>query len=66
MTVKDCLDVAGVRTTFGSGMYRENIPNLDSEVVRRIRRSGPIFLGKTNLPSFVTAGQLTMFTTDTA
>ena len=56
MTVKDCLDVAGVRTTFGSGMYRENVPNLDSEVVRRIRRSGPIFLGKTNLPEFCYGG----------
>jgi aspartyl-tRNA(Asn)/glutamyl-tRNA(Gln) amidotransferase subunit A len=52
MTVKDCLNVAGVRTTFGSSMFRENIANSDSEVVRRIRRSGPVFLGKTNLPEF--------------
>jgi aspartyl-tRNA(Asn)/glutamyl-tRNA(Gln) amidotransferase subunit A len=52
MTVKDCLHVAGVRTTFGSGMFRDNVANSDSEVVRRIRRSGPIFLGKTNLAEF--------------
>ena len=52
MLVKDCLNVAGTRTTFGSGMYRENIANADSEVVRRIRGSGPVFLGKTNLPEF--------------
>jgi aspartyl-tRNA(Asn)/glutamyl-tRNA(Gln) amidotransferase subunit A len=52
MTVKDCLHVAGVRTTFGSGMHRESIANSDSEVVRRIRRSGPVFLGKTNLAEF--------------
>ena len=52
MLVKDCLNVAGTRTTFGSGMYRENIANSDSEVVRRIRNSGPVFLGKTNLPEF--------------
>ena len=52
MTVKDCLHVAGVRTTFGSGMYRDNIANSDSEVVRRIRRSGPVFLGKTDLAEF--------------
>src|SRR3984957_13283470 len=52
MTVKDCLHVAGVRTTFGSGMYRDNIANSDSEVVRRIRGSGPVFLGKTNLAEF--------------
>ena len=37
MTVKDCLNVTGVRTTFGSEMYRDNIANSDSEVVRRIR-----------------------------
>ena len=52
MLVKDCLNVAGTRTTFGSGMYRDNIANADSEVVRRIRGSGPVFLGKTNLPEF--------------
>ena len=52
MLVKDCLNVAGTRTTFGSGMYREKIANSDSEVVRRIRRAGPVFLGKTNLPEF--------------
>jgi aspartyl-tRNA(Asn)/glutamyl-tRNA(Gln) amidotransferase subunit A len=52
MLVKDCLNVTGVRTTFGSGMYRDNIASSDSEVVRRIRRSGPVFLGKTNLPEF--------------
>ena len=52
MLVKDCLNVAGTRTTFGSGMYRDNIANADSEVVRRIRGAGPVFLGKTNLPEF--------------
>jgi aspartyl-tRNA(Asn)/glutamyl-tRNA(Gln) amidotransferase subunit A len=56
MTVKDCLHVAGVRTTFGSGIYRDNIANSDSEVVRRIRRSGPVFLGKTNLAEFCYGG----------
>jgi aspartyl-tRNA(Asn)/glutamyl-tRNA(Gln) amidotransferase subunit A len=52
MTVKDCLNVAGVRTTFGSGRFRDNIANSDSEVVARIRKSGPVFLGKTNLPEY--------------
>ena len=52
MTVKDCLQVAGVRTTYGSIMFKDYISNTDSEVVRRIRRSGPVFLGKTNLPEF--------------
>jgi aspartyl-tRNA(Asn)/glutamyl-tRNA(Gln) amidotransferase subunit A len=52
MTVKDCLQVAGVRTTYGSIMFKDHISNSDSEVVRRIRRSGPVFLGKTNLPEF--------------
>jgi aspartyl-tRNA(Asn)/glutamyl-tRNA(Gln) amidotransferase subunit A len=52
MTVKDCLQVAGIRTTYGSIMFKDYISNTDSEVVRRIRRSGPVFLGKTNLPEF--------------
>jgi aspartyl-tRNA(Asn)/glutamyl-tRNA(Gln) amidotransferase subunit A len=52
MTVKDCLQVAGVRTTYGSIMFKDHISNSDSEVVRRIRRSGPVFLGKTNIPEF--------------
>src|SRR4029078_7630839 len=52
MTVKDCLNVAGVRTTFGSGMYRDNIANSDSAVVARARQSGPGFIGKTNLAQF--------------
>src|ERR1700691_3617563 len=52
MTVKDCLQVAGVRTTYGSIMFKDHISNSDSEVVRRIRRSGPVFLGKTSLPEF--------------
>ena len=55
MTVKDCLNVAGVRTTFGSGMYRENIANSDSEVVRRIDDPAPSFSEKQTSPNFATA-----------
>ena len=52
MLVKNCLNVTGVRTTFGTDLYRDNISNSDSVVVARARNCGPVFLGKTNLPEF--------------
>jgi aspartyl-tRNA(Asn)/glutamyl-tRNA(Gln) amidotransferase subunit A len=52
MLVKDCLNVAGVRTTFGSSLYRDNISSSDSAVVEKARKSGPVYLGKTNLAEF--------------
>ena len=52
MLVKDCLNVTGTRTTFGTDLYRDNISNSDSAVVARARKCGPAFLGKTNLPEF--------------
>ena len=52
MLVKDCLNVTGTRTTFGTDLYRDHISNSDSAVVARARKCGPAFLGKTNLPEF--------------
>lgn len=51
-TVKDCLDVAGCRTTFGSGAFRDNIALDDSEAVRRFVETGSVIVGKTNLSEF--------------
>ncbi|MCC6316792.1 MAG: amidase [Gemmatimonadaceae bacterium] len=49
---KDLVPTAGVRTTFGSPMFRENVPTTDALLVRRIRAAGAIMLGKTNTPEF--------------
>jgi Asp-tRNA(Asn)/Glu-tRNA(Gln) amidotransferase A subunit family amidase len=50
--IKDLVPTAGIRTTFGSKLYAENVPQADAEVVRRIRAAGGIIVGKTTTPEF--------------
>lgn len=50
--VKDITETAGMRTTYASPLFVENVPAEDAEVVRRLRRAGAIILGKTNTPEF--------------
>ena len=51
--LKDLLsDLAGVPQTMGSKACRNYIPSQDSELVKRYRQAGLVFLGKTNLPEF--------------
>jgi amidase len=50
--VKDITPTAGLRTTYGSPLYKDNVPTEDAEVVARLRRAGAIILGKTNTPEF--------------
>lgn len=50
--IKDITDTAGLRTTFGSPLCRDRVPDSDSEVVARLRSAGAIILGKTNTPEF--------------
>ena len=52
--IKDNAPTAGMRTTFGSLLYRDNVPTEDAEVVRRLKSAGVIVLGKTSLPEFAT------------
>ena len=47
---KDLFDTAGVRTTYGSPMFAENVPGRDALVVQRMSVAGAISLGKTNVP----------------
>ncbi len=54
--IKDVTPVAGLRTTFGSPLYRDHVPDEDALIVRRIRAAGGIILGKTNTPEFATGG----------
>ena len=49
---KDLFDTAGVRTTYGSPMFAENVPSRDALVVQRMSAAGAISLGKTNAPEF--------------
>jgi amidase len=50
--IKDITLTAGLRTTFGSPLYKDNVPDIDAEVVRRLKAAGAIVLGKTNTPEF--------------
>lgn len=48
--IKDLEETEGLLTTYGSPMYRGNVPNQDNELVRRLRKAGAIVVGKTNVP----------------
>ena len=52
---KDMFDTEGVRTTYGSPLFQDHIPQRDAEIVRRVRASGAVLIGKSNTPEF--AGQ---------
>ena len=51
-SVKDLVITRGVRTTFGTPLYRDNVPAEDAPMVERLRAAGAILLGKTNTPTF--------------
>jgi amidase len=50
--IKDLNQTAGVRTMFGSVLFRDFVPDVSDEVVLRIERAGLVSLGKTNTPEF--------------
>jgi aspartyl-tRNA(Asn)/glutamyl-tRNA(Gln) amidotransferase subunit A len=50
-SVKDLVITKGVRTTFGTPLYRDNVPTEDAPIVARLRAAGGIMLGKTNTPT---------------
>ena len=54
---KDLLQTRGIRTTFGSTLYADNIPDRDDLIVERIRSAGAIAIGKTNTPEFGAGSQ---------
>src|SRR5438105_8395181 len=54
--IKDVTPVAGLRTTFGSPLYKDHVPTEDALVVQRLRAAGAVILGKTNCPEFAAGG----------
>jgi aspartyl-tRNA(Asn)/glutamyl-tRNA(Gln) amidotransferase subunit A len=52
VSIKDLVATQGVRTTHGSKLYEQLIPDSDAPVVARLKRAGAIVLGKTNTPEF--------------
>ena len=51
-SVKDLLNTAGVRTTFGSVAFETNVPDTDCVAVARLKAAGGIMIGKTTTPEF--------------
>ena len=54
--IKDLVDVAGLRTTYGSPIYRDHVPTVSAIEARRLEQNGAILLGKTNTPEFGAGG----------
>jgi amidase len=54
---KDLALTRGMRTTFGSPLFRDFVPDQDSLIVERLRAAGAIAIGKTNTPEFGAGSQ---------
>ena len=54
---KDLVETAGIRTTFGSPIFKDNVPKQDDILVERVKRAGAIAVGKTNTPEFGAGSQ---------
>jgi amidase len=54
---KDLFDTAGVRTTQGSRIFKDNVPKQDAIIVERITKAGAISVGKSNTPEFGAGSQ---------
>jgi amidase len=54
---KDLIPTKGVRTTFGSLVYEDLVPDHDALIVERLREAGAISVGKTNTPEFGAGSQ---------
>ncbi|HEV8144221.1 MAG TPA: amidase [Methylomirabilota bacterium] len=54
---KDLLQTAGIRTTYGSPIYRDHVPDTDALLVERVRAAGAITIGKSNTPEFGAGSQ---------
>jgi Asp-tRNA(Asn)/Glu-tRNA(Gln) amidotransferase A subunit family amidase len=51
-SIKDLMLVKGIRTTYGSKLHEDFIPEDDEIVVKRLKEAGCVILGKTNTPEF--------------
>jgi len=60
VTIKDMFETAGVRTTGGSKILKDWLPENDSALVEKLRAAGAIIIGKTNLDEFGHGGTSTL------
>jgi aspartyl-tRNA(Asn)/glutamyl-tRNA(Gln) amidotransferase subunit A len=55
LLVKDLIDTAGIRTTYGSKIYGDHVPERTAPAVTRLIDAGAVLVGKANLPEFAWA-----------
>jgi amidase len=54
---KDLAETKGIRTTYGSPIYADHVPDVDALIVERLKAAGAITVGKTNTPEFGAGSQ---------
>ena len=54
---KDLVETKGIRTTFGSPIYKDYVPDFNTLMVDRLQSAGAITIGKTNTPEFGAGSQ---------
>lgn len=54
---KDVQETQGIRTTFGSPLFADYVPTIDTEIVRRMKAAGCVCVGKSNTPEFGAGSQ---------
>ena len=52
VAVKDLIPTAGIRTTWGSMIFRDHVPDTDATVIARLKQADAIIVGKTTTPEF--------------
>ena len=57
MAIKDLALTKGLRTTFGSPIYKDFVPSQDALFVERVKQAGALIIGKTNTPEFGAGSQ---------
>jgi len=57
IAIKDLALTRGIRTTFGSPLFADFVPDQDDLFVSRLRAAGAVILGKTNTPEFGAGSQ---------
>ena len=53
--VKDQFNTAGIRTTGGSALLKDNVPDEDATVITKLKEAGAVLLGKLNMSEFAMA-----------
>ncbi|HVT66232.1 MAG TPA: amidase family protein, partial [Trebonia sp.] len=57
IAIKDLVETAGIRTTYGSPVFADHVPETDAPMVAALKRAGAVIIGKTNTPEFGAGSQ---------